>query len=144
MLTLLNYRVLETSTAAIFLSNGHLISLYAPIYLGWTSSLISFVWDQSTCQERVESDKIQNEKFLPRVELEPTTLRSAVWCYWATRALLKAVLFSWIQCRMTSSSKSWIFTIFNKLLWIFKCHLLLLSVIKQMRWVVIKKPVLCQ
>ena len=26
--------------------------------------LISFVWDQSTCQERVESDKIQNDKSL--------------------------------------------------------------------------------
>ena len=49
-------------------------SLYAPIYLGWTSCLISFAWDQSTCQERVESDKIQNEKLLPTVGLEPTTL----------------------------------------------------------------------
>ena len=28
------------------------------------SCLISFVWDQSTCQERVESDKIQNDKSL--------------------------------------------------------------------------------
>ena len=34
------------------------------IYLGWTSCLISFAWGQSTCQERVGSDKIQNEKFL--------------------------------------------------------------------------------
>ena len=56
--TLLNYRVLGTSTAAIFLSNDH--SLYAPIYLGLTSCLISFEWDQPTCQGRVESDKIQN------------------------------------------------------------------------------------
>ena len=39
-------------------------SLYAPTLLGWTSCLISFTWDQSTWQERVGSDKIQNEKFL--------------------------------------------------------------------------------
>ena len=31
--------------------------------------LNSFVWTQSTCQERVESGKTQNEKFLPRVGL---------------------------------------------------------------------------
>ena len=63
--TLLNYRyrVLGTSAAAIFLSNDN--SLSAPIkYLEWTSCLISFELDQSTCQERIESDKIQNEKFL--------------------------------------------------------------------------------
>ena len=59
--TLLNYLVLGISTAAIFPSNDH--SLYASICLGWTSCLISFVLDQSTCQERVKSDKIQNEKF---------------------------------------------------------------------------------
>ena len=35
------YDVLGTSSAAIFLSNDH--SLYAPIYLTWTSCLISFV-----------------------------------------------------------------------------------------------------
>ena len=58
--TLLNYR--EPGTNTVFLSNDH--SLYAPIYLGWTSYLISFVWDQSTYQERVESDKIQNKKNL--------------------------------------------------------------------------------
>ena len=62
--------------ATVFLSNDH--SLYAPIYLGWTSCLNSFAEDQSTCQERVESDKIQNEKFLPTVGLEPTTLRLQV------------------------------------------------------------------
>ena len=62
--------ILGTSTA-VFLSNDH--SLYAPIYLGWTSYLISFAWDQSNCQERVGNDKIQNEKFLPTVGLEPTT-----------------------------------------------------------------------
>ena len=60
--TLLNYHVLGTSTASVFLSNDH--SLYAPIYLGWTSCLILFALDQLTCQERVESDKIQNEKIL--------------------------------------------------------------------------------
>ena len=63
-------------------------SLYAPMYLGWASCLISFAWDQSTCQERVESDKIQNEQFLPTVGLEPTTLSLEVWCstYCASRA----------------------------------------------------------
>ena len=61
--TNLNYRVVGVRTAAISLSNEH--SLFAPIYLGWTSCLISFVWGQSTCQERVESDKIQNEKSCP-------------------------------------------------------------------------------
>ena len=52
--TYLNYRVLGIRTAAICLSNDHF--LCAPIYLGWTSCLISFVWDQSTCQECVEID----------------------------------------------------------------------------------------
>ena len=63
------------------------LSLYAPIYLGWTLCLISFAWDQEH-QERVESDKIQNEKFLPTVGFEPTTLRLEVWCStdWASRA----------------------------------------------------------
>ena len=42
--TFLNYHVLGTCTAVIFLSNGH--SVYAPIYLGGTSCLISFVWDK--------------------------------------------------------------------------------------------------
>ena len=56
--TLLNYRVLGTNTAAIFLSNDH--SLYAPIFLGLTTCLIFFVWDQSTYQKRVESDKIHS------------------------------------------------------------------------------------
>ena len=54
------------------------LSLYAPIYFVWTSCLISFAWDQSTCHERVESDKIQNEKVLPTVGLEPTILRLEV------------------------------------------------------------------
>ena len=65
--TLLNYRVLGTSTAAIFLSNDH--SLYMHLYTSdevyrYMKCLISFVWHQSTCQERVESDNMQNEKFL--------------------------------------------------------------------------------
>ena len=67
-----DFCVLETSIATVFLSNGH--SLYAPTYLGWTSCLISFAWDQSTSQERVESDKTQNEKLLPTVGLKPTIL----------------------------------------------------------------------
>ena len=54
--------------------------------------LISFVWGQLTCQERVESDKIQNEKFLPTVGPEPTILRFVAWSSTdrATRALIKA------------------------------------------------------
>ena len=90
--TCLNYRVLGTSTAAIFLSNDH--SLYAPLFLEWSSCLISFSWDQSTCQERVESNKIQNEKFLPTVFLEPTTLGCEVgWSTdWASRACWKLYL----------------------------------------------------
>ena len=55
-----------------------LTSLYAHIYLEWTSCLISFAWDQSTCQERVGNDKIQNEKSLPTAGLEPSTLRLEV------------------------------------------------------------------
>ena len=31
-------------------------------YLGWTSCLISFVWDQSTCQERIGSEKYKMKK----------------------------------------------------------------------------------
>ena len=55
--TLLNTREVGIITATIFLSNVH--SLYAPIYLGYNVRLdiISFVWHQSTCQERIESGK---------------------------------------------------------------------------------------
>ena len=67
--TYLKNCVLGTSTAAIFLSNDH--SLYSLIYLGWTSCLISFTWEQSTCQERVENDKIQSGNFLPTMGLDP-------------------------------------------------------------------------
>ena len=80
------------STVAIFLSNDH--SLYAPIYLRWMSCLISFEWYQSTCQERVKSDKMQNEKLVRTVRFKPKSLRSKVWCStnWANRAKMKAVL----------------------------------------------------
>ena len=66
-------------------------------YFGWMSCLISFAWDQSTRQERVKGDKIQIEKFLSIVWLEPTTLRFPAWYStdWATRALMKAVLLEW-------------------------------------------------
>ena len=57
MRTLWNYGELGTSSN-IFLSYDY--SLYAPIYLEWTSCLISFASDQSTCKERVESDKMKN------------------------------------------------------------------------------------
>ena len=88
-----NYRVLISCTAAIFLSNEY--SLYAPIYLGWTSCMILFVWGQSTVQQRVESDKIQNEKFLLTVGLETSSLRFEVWCSTDldTQTLMKDVLF---------------------------------------------------
>ena len=89
MRTNLNYHAQETRTATVFLSNDH--SLYAPMYLGWTSCLMSFVLDQSTCQERVESDKIQNEKFLTTVGREPTALRFEVGrsTIWSNRAWRK-------------------------------------------------------
>ena len=95
--TLLNYATCSsnvgTSTVAIFLSNDH--SLYAPIYLGWTSCLISFVWHQSSCQERVESNKMQNEKILPTCGFEPTTIESEFWCSTnlANRVLMKVAIF---------------------------------------------------
>ena len=102
--TLLNHRVLGTSSATVFLSNDH--SLYAPIYLGWTSCLILFACNQSACQERVESDKIQNEKYLPTVGLEPTTLRFQFLCSTDLPGLLNAVrlnclikyMYSQYQC----------------------------------------------
>ena len=34
-----------------------ILSMHIHIYLGWMSCLISFVWHQSTCQERIESEK---------------------------------------------------------------------------------------
>ena len=56
--------------------------------------LNTLVWDQSTCKERIESDQIQNEKYLLTVGLEPTTLRFVAWYStdWANRVLGKAVL----------------------------------------------------
>ena len=68
------YRVAWTSTAAISLSKEH--SRYAPLYFRWMSCLISFVWHKSTCQELFGSEKMQNVKFLLKVWLEPTVLRS--------------------------------------------------------------------
>ena len=61
------------------------------------SCLISFVRSQPTCQERVESDRIQTEKFLPTVGLEPKTLRfvAPFSTDWAYRALMKAVFLKW-------------------------------------------------
>ena len=77
MRTNLNNRVLGPSDASIFLSNDH--SLYSPITLDECHD--DFIcMDQSICQERVESDKIQNENFLPTVGREPTTLRFLAWC----------------------------------------------------------------
>ena len=60
MHTLLNYRVLGTSTALF--SFKWSFSLCTYIYLGWMPCLISFVWHQFTCQ--VESDKMYNKKNL--------------------------------------------------------------------------------
>ena len=84
--TNLNYRVLGTSTTNIFLSKDHF--LYAPRMDGMLDFI---VWDQSTCQERVGRDYIQNEKVLPTVGLKPTTFRCVVRCYTdlATRDLMK-------------------------------------------------------
>ena len=72
--TNLNYRVIGTSTANIFIQ-----MIILSVQLGRMSCLIIFVWDQSTCQERVDSDKIRNEKLLSTVRLEPTTLRFLSW-----------------------------------------------------------------
>ena len=41
-------------------------------------SMKKIVWHTSTCKERVESDKMQNEKFLLTVGFEPTALRYEV------------------------------------------------------------------
>ena len=69
---------LRTSTAAICLLNDH--SLDAPVTSDKCHCLISFVLDQSICQERIESDKIPNEKVLPTEGLEPTALRFVARC----------------------------------------------------------------
>ena len=72
--------------------------------------LDSICIDQSTCQERVESDKIQNKKSLSTGGLEATTLRILAWCStdWTTWALMTAFYYSelhtymymyfWYQC----------------------------------------------
>ena len=68
-------------------------------YLGWMSCLISIeiLSDHSSCQERVGSDKIENEKFLPTVGLEPATLRFVACCTtdWATQVSMKAIILKW-------------------------------------------------
>ena len=62
MCNLLNYSVLGNAT--VFLSNDH--SLYVPIYLGWTLCLITFAFDQTTCQERVGSEKYKMKNSCPQ------------------------------------------------------------------------------
>ena len=61
------------------------------------SCLISFVWAQSTCKECVKIKKIQNEKFLPTVGLEPKILRFVVRTstYWASWDRWKPILLKW-------------------------------------------------
>ena len=43
------------------------------------SCMILFVWHQSICQERVESEKIQNEKFLLTVVGVPLDSNQRPW-----------------------------------------------------------------
>ena len=69
--TSLNYSLLGTSSAAIFLLNDH--SLHAYI-----TSDEYHVFNSFLKQDHVESDKIQNEKVFTTLGLEPTTLRFLV------------------------------------------------------------------
>ena len=65
------YIVLGSSTGAMFLSNDP--SLYAPrmnVMLDFTFIHVSA---HLSCEERVKSKIIQNEKVLPQVGLEPST-----------------------------------------------------------------------
>ena len=57
------------------------------------SCLISSVWHQSTCQERVNSDKMQNEKFLIAAGLQPTALRSKVYHHFVIHYFLVACIY---------------------------------------------------
>ena len=74
MQTNLNYRVPGTSTDAIF-SQMIILSMHL---LPQMNVMLDFI-----CMEQVDLPG----KFLPTVELEPTTLRFEVWCStdWANR-----------------------------------------------------------
>ena len=87
------YCVLGSS--AIFLSNGH--SLYAHITSDECHVCVYLYRTSTTCQRRIESDRIQNEKFLSTVGLELTTLTFVAWCSTdlATLALMELVLLKW-------------------------------------------------
>ena len=56
---------------------------------------------RSSCSASQElyRDKIQNEKKLPIVWLEPTTLRSEVWCPLSVQVSLWARIFHSVYCR---------------------------------------------
>ena len=45
---------------------SYCLSIYTN-HIRWISCLISFVWDQSICQERKHKQKLQNEKYLSTV-----------------------------------------------------------------------------
>ena len=105
---LLNYRILGTSTAAICRSNDH--SLNAPKYLGWMSCLISFVLHQLTCQERIDNETMQKEKFFT-VGLEPTTLISEVWCSINLATVSKNLSFCVFPLSMHTWQVDWCHTI---------------------------------
>ena len=69
-----------------------------------------FVWHQSTCQERVESKKKQNETFLITVGLEPTQVDRILYC---KRTFLCYILeySSIVQIAMRLSSPVFAFNI---------------------------------
>ena len=69
--TCINYRVLGTSTAAIFI----LMTIFS--MHGWLSYLISYIWDQQSC-EVGKRKVIKNGKLLSTMGLEQTTLRLIV------------------------------------------------------------------
>ena len=78
MRTLLNYRVLGTITATLFSFKW---SFSLCTYIPRMDVMLDFIcMGPVDRKERIGSDEIQNEKFLPTVGLEPTTLRFQVWC----------------------------------------------------------------